>query len=96
MEDPHHLIVDKWKSRWGKVGNADAKRKRYMDGIIKGEKVGSDGDYFEAHIHGGIDLRKDVDHILVPSHWQGDSDYEYHHEAVQHFAKLMNVAIKYE
>lgn len=96
MEDPHHLIVDKWKSRWNKVAGKDAKRKRFMEGIISGEKVGNDGDYFEAHVHGGLDLRRDVDHILVPAHWQNDSDYEYHHEALQHFSKLMNVSIKYE
>ncbi|MMZ43539.1 hypothetical protein D1872_50950 [compost metagenome] len=96
LEDPHHLIVDKWMTRWKKVGGKDAKRKRFMDSIINGERTGSDGDYFEAHIHGTMDLRRDVDHILVPSHWQNNPDYEDHHKSLQDFAKLMGTSIKYE
>lgn len=96
LEDPHHLIVDKWKTQWKNVAGKDAKRKRYMDAIINGEKTGNDGDYFEAHLHGGLDLRRDVDHILVPSSWQTDKNYQEHHEALQYFSSLMGTPIKYE
>lgn len=96
LDDPHHLIVDKWKTRWEKVAGKDEKRKRYMNGVINGEKVGDNGDYFEAHLHGGLDFRKDVDHILIPHDWQTDTDRAYHHSSVQYFAKLMGIPIKYE
>ncbi|MNI49619.1 hypothetical protein D3C73_1042350 [compost metagenome] len=96
LDDPHHLIVDKWMTRWPKVAGADAKRARYMDAIINGNRTGQDGDYCEAQVHGGVDVRRDVDHILVPSEWKEDSDREHHHEALQYFSQLMGVPIKYE
>jgi len=96
MEDPHHLIVDRWKTRWNNPNKKDLKRKRFTDALISGGKTGYDGEYFEAHVHGGVDLRNDVDHILVPSSWQTDDSHKEKHDKLQSLAKLMNLSIKYE
>lgn len=96
MEDPHHLIVDRWMTKWKNPSGKDAKRTRLMKSIMDGTRSNDDGDYFETHVHGGVDMRKDVEHILVPHSWQSDDNHKEKHEKLKQFSQFMGVPIKYE
>lgn len=96
LEDPHHLMMDRWTDRWKKPNKKDAVRIRAMDSVSNGTPNLDDGNYFEAHVHGGVNLSTDVDHILVPSSWQSDSKFKKAHEGIQSIAKMHNIPIKYE
>jgi hypothetical protein len=96
LTDPHQLLVDRWYSKWKKPNKADGQRKRAMNAVIEGTTHQDDQRYFESQIHGGMNISRDVDHILIPSSWQTDSKRKEHHTKLQEFAKLHNVSIKYE
>jgi hypothetical protein len=96
LEDPHHLIIDRWRSRWKNVNRKDAQRIRAMDAVLQGKPNKDDNRYFEAHIHGGVNFARDVDHILVPQSWKSDKAHKEKHEAIKNFAKQFGLQIKYE
>lgn len=96
LSDPHHLLVDRWRTKWGKPKNKDSKRARMMGAVMNGTKSRDDGDYFEAQVIGGVDLRKDVDHVLVPQSWNSDRAHAENHEKIKALSKLMGFGIKYE
>lgn len=96
LTDPHHLVVDRWSSRWSKPNKKDSQRIRAMDSSIKGITSLDDSKYFEAHMHGGIKLDRDVDHILAPAEWQTDKKHLKKHTKLKQLAKQFNIPIKYE
>lgn len=96
LSDPHHLIVDRWTSRWKKPNKKDAQRTRAMDAAIDNKPHRDDNQYFEAHIHGGVKLDRDVDHVLAPASWQTDKAHSKKHKKLQQLAKQFNLPIKYE
>lgn len=95
LEDPHHLIVDRWTSRWSEPKGADKQRERLMDSVISGNKS-VEGDMFESQIHGGIDLSRDVEHMLVPNSWKSDSDKSDMHDSLVSFAEITGLKLMYE
>ena len=96
LTDPHHLIVDRWTSKWKNPRKKDGQRIRAMDAAIDGKTNNDDHQYFEAHMHGGVDLKRDVDHLLVPSSWKSDKAHAKKHESVQKLSKQFGIPIKYE
>lgn len=96
MTDPHQVMIDRMRFKWKKPNKKDAQRKRAMEAVLKGERYTEDTKYFETHIHGKVDLRNDIDHMLVPAKWKTDSEFSKQHEKIQGFAKLMGIGIKYE
>lgn len=96
LEDPHHLIIDRWRSRWKNINKKDGQRIRAMDAVLQGKPNKDDNRYFEAHIHGGVNFARDVDHILVPQSWKSDKDHKEKHDAIKNFAKQFGLQIKYE
>lgn len=96
MTDPHQIVIDRMRYKWSKPNKKDGQRKRAMEAILRGERFTDDSKYFECHFHGKVDLRNDVDHILVPARWKTDTEFSKQHQKMQEFAKLMGVGIKYE
>lgn len=95
LQDPHHMIVDRWKSKWKTPNKADKQRERAMSSIIDGKST-RDDHYYESHVHGKVDLAKDVDHILVPTEWARNSAHSKKHEAVKQLAKLHGIELRYD
>ncbi|AGR46752.1 partition protein [Bacillus phage JL] len=95
-EDPHHLVIHRWFGRWKEPKNADGKRRRAMNSVIEGSTFNDDKEYFEAQVLGGVDLAKDVDHVLVPEHWQNDPEWQDHHELMKMFAESQGIGLRYE
>ncbi len=96
LTDPHHLIVDRWTYKWKNPRKKDGQRIRAMDAAIDGKTNSDDHQYFEAHMHGGVDLKRDVDHLLVPSSWKSDKAHSKKHDSVQKLSKQFGIPIKYE
>jgi hypothetical protein len=96
LTDPHHLLVDRWYSRWKQPNKPDAQRKRAINAIMNGTSYRDDMHYFESQIHGGVDLKKDIDHILVPKGWDTDPNHKEKYERLQQFGKFMGVPIKFD
>lgn len=96
MEDPHHLLIDRWTARWKQPNKADGQRSRAFDSILNGKEYKDDNRFFEAHVHGGIKFDRDVDHVLVPSSWRTDKDHADKHNRISEFAKLHGIELKYE
>lgn len=95
LEDPHHLIVDRWTTRWKQPNKADAQRRRAMDAVLSGKTNSEDSKYFEAQLHGNIKLREDVEHILVPKAWKDSPEHQEKHDLVDGFATFMGIPIVY-
>lgn len=96
MTDPHQVIIDRMRYKWKKPNKGDAQRRRAMEAIIKGERYTEDTKYFESHIHGKVNLRSDIDYMIMPTKWKTDKEYTKQHKKMQEFAKLMGIGIKYE
>lgn len=96
MEDPHHLVIDRWRSRWKNVNKRDKQRSRMFDSVLEGTKHREDSAVFEAHLHGGLNFSKDVDHVLVPQSWKTDSQHKEKHEKITNFANQFGFEVKYE
>ncbi len=96
MEDPHHLIIDRWTSRWKTPNKADGQRSRAFDSVLNGKEYKDDNRYFEAHLHGGLNFDRDVDHLLLPSSWISDDDHMDKHMKLLDFAVLHNLDVKYQ
>lgn len=96
MSDPHHLIIDRWTSRWKQPNKADGQRSRAFDAVLGGKEYKDDNRFFEAHVHGGIKFDRDVDHVLVPSSWKTDKAHAEKHNKINEFAKLHGIEVKYE
>jgi hypothetical protein len=95
MEDPHHLLVQRWHSRWKTPNKPDAQRKRAIESVINGTPYKDDKKYFESHVHGGIDFAKDVENITIPHEWK-NKEHADKHSKITEFANLHNIPIKYE
>lgn len=95
IEDPHQLIADRWTSKWKQPKNADKQRERAFDAIHSGKTYHDDNNFFEAHIHGGIDLARDVSHIEVPEKWVKNKEYKDKLAKVQALAKLHGIEVKW-
>ncbi|AYP68558.1 hypothetical protein EalM132_00044 [Exiguobacterium phage vB_EalM-132] len=95
LQDPHHMIVDRWKSKWRTPNKADKQRERAMSAVIEGSAT-KDDHYYESHIHGQLDLAKDVDHILVPDHWKTDKAHKDKHESILNLARQHGLEVKYD
>ncbi|MDP4224879.1 MAG: ParB/RepB/Spo0J family partition protein [Bacteroidota bacterium] len=91
----HHSIVDMWTSKWKQPKKADKVRKRVMDAICDGKSTNDEG-FFETQVLGGVDFKRDVDHILVPKHWTSSTEHIDKHKKVQEFAKLHGLQVKYQ
>jgi hypothetical protein len=96
MEDPHHLVLDRWRSRWQTVNKPDAQRKRMFDSVLNGTPNHDDHQFFETHVHGGVDFGRDVDHLLIPQHWNTDKQFKDTHDKVKQFATQFGIPLKYE
>lgn len=96
MEDPHHLVVDRWQSKWKKINKADPQRARMFDSVLNGTPNGDDNDFFETHIHGGVKMDRDVDHILVPKEWRSDTSHKDKHDNIKNFAGQFGLTINYD
>jgi hypothetical protein len=96
MEDPHHLIIDRWRSRWKNVNKKDSQRTRMFDSVLEGTTHHDDTNMFETHVHGGLKFDRDVDHILVPQSWKSDSQHKEKHEQIKNFAGQFGMDVKYE
>jgi hypothetical protein len=96
MEDPHHLLIDRWTSRWKQPNKKDGQRSRAFDSVLEGKPNKDDNRYFEAHVHGGLKFDRDVDHILVPASWKTDKSHAEKHNKLNEFAKLHGIDVKYE
>lgn len=92
-EDPHHLLCDRWVTKWSNPNKADARRKNLMNAVISGKQA-KDDDVFEAQVHGGIDMKRDVDHLLVHKDFLDDDNKEMH-QYLDNFSKQFNIPIKY-
>ena len=92
---PHHALVDRWTSKWANPKKPDKVRQRAMDAVVNGTRNNEAG-FFEAQILGGVDFKRDVDHVLVPQDWSTNRDHKDKHEKVQAFAKLHDIQVKYE
>lgn len=95
MEDPHQLIMDRWTSKWKQPKNADKQRERAFDAISSGKPYHDDNNFFEAHIHGGINLARDVSHIEVPERWIKDKSHKDKLDKVEALAKLHGLEVKW-
>lgn len=95
LQDPHHMIVDRWKSKWKSPKKADKQRARAMDSVLNGTRNNDNNGYYEAHIHGGVDIARDVDHILVPEHWNTDKSMKATHDSIKRLAEQHGLSIKY-
>lgn len=96
LSDPHQLLMDRWYSKWKQPNKSDGQRKRAMDAVLSGKPYIEDKKYFETHIHGGVDFKRDVDYLLVPSSWKSDKKYTQAHKKLQDFANLQGISIKYD
>lgn len=96
MEDPHHLIIDRWRSRWKNINKKDGQRTRAMNAVVDGDRNLDDMKYFETHIHGGINISEDVDYITVPTSWKNNKDYSSQLSKIQELANLVGTSVKYE
>lgn len=96
MEDPHHLVMDRWQSKWKKVNKADKQRSRMFDSVMSDTPNNDDNTFFETHVHGGLKLDKDVDHLLVPSSWKSDSKHTEKHASIKNLAKQFGLDINYD
>lgn len=96
MEDPHHLVIDRWQSRWKKIGKADKQRARMFDSVISGTPNNDDNHFFETHVHGGVNFDRDVDHILVPNSWKSDKQHADKHDSIKNFAKQFGLDVNYD
>lgn len=95
-QNPHHLLVRRWTDRWRSPNNKDGQRKRAVESIITGNTHRDDKNPFESQIVGGVDLRRDVDHILIPESWKTDKDFQDHHDLMHMFAENIGVPVKYQ
>jgi len=91
----HQALIDRWTSKWANPKKADAVRKRAMESIASGTRNNDPG-FFETQILGGVDFKRDVDHVLVPQDWSTNKDHRDKHEKVKAFAKLHGLQVKYE
>ena len=96
MQDPHHLIIDRWRSRWKNINKKDSQRSRMFDSVLDGTTHHDDNALFETHVHGGLKFDRDVDHILVPQSWKSDSQHKEKHEQIKNFAGQFGMEVKYE
>lgn len=96
MEDPHQLMIDRWREKWKKPGRRDAQRDRAMNAVIEGTAYRDDINHFETHIHGGVDLSKDVEYISVPVDWKSNKEYSKHIQKIQELSEITGTSIKYE
>lgn len=96
MEDPHQLLADRWTSKWKQPKNADKQRERAFDAISSGKPYHDDNNFFEAHIHGGVDLARDVSHILVPESWINDKSHKGKLDKLQALGKLHGIKVTYD
>lgn len=95
MEDPHHLLVQRWHSRWKTPNKPDAQRKRAIESVINGTPYKDDKRYFESQVHGTIDFAKDVENITIPQEWK-NKEHADKHSKITEFANMHNIPIKYE
>lgn len=96
VEDPHHMIVDRWVSRWKEPNNSDGQRKQLMDSVLNGEYIENPSDMFETQTLGDIDISKDVSHILVPKSWSSSEEHSEKYQALVGFAELMGIEVEHE
>lgn len=96
MEDPHHLVIDRWRSKWKKINKPDAQRSRMFESVLTNKTNNEDSEFFETHIHGGVKMDRDVDHILVPDSWRSDKSHKDKHDQIKNFAGQFGIDIKYD
>ena len=91
----HQALANIWMTKWKNPKGYDKLRQRSFNSVLNGE-TNNDSAFFEAQVHGGVDLKRDIDHILVPNEWQKGDQFKDVHSKIQNLAKLCGTQVKYE